>query len=113
LETARPFRTWLFQSTPARGRQPASLGAWDVIGIVSIHARARATTCAYGLPPKTDLVSIHARARATTRFLREARQIALCFNPRPRAGDNLAGLGGYVSASPVSIHARARATTLS
>ena len=55
-----------FQSTPARGQQPAGPGRGNPCAGVSIHARARATT-----------------RRSTARGGEHT-----SFNPRPRAGNN-------------------------
>ncbi len=125
-----------FQSTHPRGVRPALLAQAQFVSEVSIHAPARGATstgvrrCADG-----EGVSIHAPARGATamplrtssrpaRFqsthprgvrpgrARWACSSSTCFNPRTRAGCDLAE--GTVPADPgiVSIHAPARGATL-
>ena len=98
-----------FQSTPARGRQRERIREVRARLPVSIHARARATTESFQLRDAVIIVSIHARARATT-WQRKAGRHPQSFNPRPRAGDNVAR-HAHSTYTRVSIHARARATT--
>ncbi len=100
---------------------------------VSIHAPARGTTgldhveppaCAFqSTPPREGrpslerhlallaLVSIHAPARGTTQLDDATRRRLTCFNPRPRARDDLRRRGQARGLYRVSIHAPARGTT--
>ena len=78
--------TYLFRSTPPRGRRRGSSGDWTGCDRVSIHAPAREATqqrIALGL---VHDVSIHAPAREATSPPVASGRSPSCFDPRPREG---------------------------
>ena len=107
-----PAAIMLFQSTRPRGTRPELvLGVSRGVGKVSIHASARDATAVYAAVMMARMfqstrprgtrrstrrqltpacVSIHASARDATTSSRSASPSLSCFNPRVRAGRDLA-----------------------
>ena len=100
----------MFQSTPPRGRRLSSLSALIWSTVVSIHASAREATCQCASRVCIGNVSIHASAREATPLPPEPWTVNPCFNPRLREGGDLAYRFNRCS-SRVSIHASAREAT--
>ncbi len=102
-----------FQSTPPRGRRPGRHRRGLRARAVSIHASAREATQPADavVGARGGFQSTPPRGRRPSWSTRPSRSSSR-FNPRLRAGGDVAGRDGYQPPGDVSIHASAREATI-